>query len=99
TSIRFPVPKQAHSEENMRLSRLTVVFAALLLMFGLACSKNQQANNVDMKDNVTKALEQADLKDVKVDEDKDKNLITLGGKVRSEEAKARAAEVTKAAAP
>ena len=83
----------------MRLSRLTVPFAVLLLMFGMACSKNQQANNVDMKDNVTKALEQADLKDVKVDEDKDKNLITLGGKVRSEDAKVRAADVAKAAAP
>jgi len=45
-----------------------------------------------------KVLEQADLKDVSVSEDLDKNAITLGGTVHSNEAKARAAEVAKKAA-
>ena len=45
-----------------------------------------------------KALEQADLKDVSVSEDLDKNAITLGGTAHSNEAKARAAEVAKKAA-
>jgi hypothetical protein len=42
-------------------------------------------------------LEQAELKDVSVSEDKDKNTIALGG-THSEEAKAKAGDVAKAAA-
>jgi|SRR5438270_730390 len=38
------------------------------------------------------------LKDVTVDEDRDKNTITLGGKVHSENAKQQAAELAQAAA-
>jgi hypothetical protein len=49
-------------------------------------------------DAVKKALQQADLKDVTVSDDTDKNTITLGGTVHSEEAKARAADVAKSAA-
>ena len=43
-------------------------------------------------------MEQADLKDVTVSEDQDKNTITLGGKVHSSDAKAKAADVAKTAA-
>jgi osmotically-inducible protein OsmY len=49
-------------------------------------------------DAVKKALQQSDLKDVTVSDDADKNTITLGGTVHSEEAKARAAEVARSAA-
>jgi osmotically-inducible protein OsmY len=51
-----------------------------------------------IKDDVKKALEQAELKDVTVSEDQDKNTIALGGTVHSAEAKAKAGEVAKAAA-
>ena len=44
------------------------------------------------------ALTQADLKDVTVTEDSDKNTITLGGTVYSDDAKQRAGEVAKTAA-
>jgi osmotically-inducible protein OsmY len=47
---------------------------------------------------VKKALEQVDLKDVTVNEDRDKNTITLGGKVSSENAKQQAGEVAQASA-
>ena len=69
--------------------------ALAVLVFGVGCS-NQ--NNISYKDGVQKALEQADLKDVTVSEDKDKNTITLGGKLHSDDAKAKAAEVAKSAA-
>lgn len=69
--------------------------ALVILFFGVACS-NQ--NNISYKDGVQRALEQADLKDVTVSEDKDKNTITLGGKLHSDEAKAKAAEVAKGVA-
>ena len=69
------------------------ILAALLLTF--ACSRR---DNVSYKDDVKKALEQADLKDVTVSEDRDKNTITLGGTVHSDQAKAKAGEVAKATA-
>jgi len=67
------------------------VLAALLL--SVACSHR---DNVSYKDDVKKALDQAELKDVTVSEDKDKNTITLGGTVHSDEAKAKAGDVAKA---
>lgn len=85
-----------------------IVFClASFLAFGIACSKqptnagnngNQAANDNSYKDAVKQALEQADLTDVTVSEDKDKNTITLGGKVHSENAKDQAAKVAQSAA-
>ena len=82
----------------MRSAKLSWILA-LLLVLGVGCSRKQNSANEGYKDNVKKALEQGDLKDVTVDEDRDKNLVTLGGTVHSEDAKTRAAEVAKSAAP
>jgi hypothetical protein len=75
--------------------RIAIFFLLVPLLLGTACSRR---DNISYKDEVKKALEQADLKDVTVSEDQDKNVITLGGTVHSNEAKARAAEVAKTAA-
>jgi osmotically-inducible protein OsmY len=83
---------------KMKNLKLLIVAPLLLASLGLACSSQRNANDVSYKDNVQKALEQADLKDVTVSEDRDKNTITLGGNVHSEDAKQRAAEVAKTAA-
>lgn len=69
---------------------------ALLLLVGAGCT--QRANDASYKDNVKKALEQADLADVTVSENEAKNTITLGGKVHSENAKQQAGEVAQSAA-
>lgn len=72
-----------------------------LLALGLALSTagcSQRAKNVSYKDGVKKALEQADYKDVSVDEDRDRNTVTLGGKLHSENAKQQASEVAQSAA-
>lgn len=72
-------------------------FLALTLLLSTAgCS--ERAKNVSYKDGVQKALEQADYKDVSVDEDRDKNTITLGGKLHSENAKQQATQVAQSAA-
>jgi hyperosmotically inducible protein len=78
----------------MKRTAIVILLTALSLV-GLACS-NQ--NNVTYKDSVEKALQQADLKDVTVSEDADKNTITLGGTLHSDEAKAKAADIAKSAA-
>jgi osmotically-inducible protein OsmY len=72
-----------------------------VLLIGLACQRASQTATSDgnsYKDSVKQALQQAELQDVTVDEDKDKNTITLGGKVHSENARQQAGEVAKAAA-
>jgi hypothetical protein len=72
-----------------------ILFVLAALLLSVACSHR---GNISYKDDVKKALEQAELKDVTVSEDQDKNTITLGGTVHSEEAKAKAADVARAAA-
>ncbi len=74
---------------------LASVIVMLVLIAGLGCSNR---NNTSYKDSVKKALEQAELTDVTVSEDADKNTITLGGKVHSENAKQQAGDVAQGAA-
>jgi hyperosmotically inducible periplasmic protein len=76
---------------------ITLGLAVTLLALGVvSCSRT---NSVAYKDAVEKALEQAELKDVTVAEDKDKNTITLGGKLHSDDAKQKAGQIAEAAAP
>jgi hyperosmotically inducible periplasmic protein len=77
----------------MKLKVLTIAIAVSLFLATSACSKQPERT---YKDSVKTALEQADLKDVKVSEDTDKNTITLGGTLHSEDAKQKAANVAKA---
>jgi hyperosmotically inducible periplasmic protein len=78
------------------MKSIAVLLAGILLLLStVACS--QRANDVSYKDSVKKALDQADLKDVSVDEDRDKNTITLSGKLHSQNAKQQAGEVAQAA--
>jgi len=89
-------------------SKFLVLAILPMLLMGIACSSSQRtasnnpnttnASDVSYKDSVKKALEQADLKDVKVDEDKGKNTITLSGNLHSENAKQQAGEIAQAAA-
>jgi len=78
-------------------TKLVVAIPLLALVLGLAgCS---QTNKRSEADNVRNALEQADLKDVHVSDDADKSTVTLSGTLHSDEAKRRAGEVAKSAAP
>lgn len=93
--------------------RSSVAIAAAVLILILAgCNKqsstttasntattNPAADNANVKDAVSKALEQADLKDIHVRDDADKNVVTLTGAVHSQESKDKATEVAKSAAP
>src|SRR5262245_5860809 len=74
----------------------TVLLGLAMLLSLVACTEESQTS---YKDNVEKALEQADVKDISVSEDKDHNTITLSGKLHSQEAKDRAAQIAQAAAP
>jgi osmotically-inducible protein OsmY len=79
--------------------KLTLVMSCLSLSLLLTIAASGQILGKSPEANsVKKALQQADLKDVTVSDDADKNTITLGGTVHSEEAKNKAAEVAKSAA-
>ncbi len=80
---------------SLRVAAVVGVVACALLM-GAGCSRKRFP---DVKDQVSKALQQAGFNDLRVTEDQDKGVVTLNGKVRSEELKAKADEVAKAAAP
>jgi len=73
----------------------TVAIATLFLC--VACS-SKAGDNTSYKDNVKKALEQAELTDVSVAEDRDKNTVTLTGTVHSNDARAKASDVARAVA-
>ncbi len=79
----------------MKITLLTVTAISLFLMIGTGCSKQQ---TVSYKDSVKTALEQADLKDVSVSEDVDRNTITLSGTLHSDDSKQRAGDIAKASA-
>jgi osmotically-inducible protein OsmY len=63
----------------------------------IGCSTNK-ANTPDIKDQVTKALDNAGYKDLKVDVNNDKELVTLTGDVKTQEDKDKAEEIAKNAA-
>jgi hyperosmotically inducible periplasmic protein len=78
------------------LKQAGFLLAAIVLMLAsIGCSRT---NAVAYKDTVQKALEQADYQGLSVAEDVDKNTITLTGKLHSEDAKQKAADVAKSTA-
>src|SRR5438477_12595882 len=77
------------SMEMKKIIGICILAGALLM--GLGCT-NPRSNETSYKDAVSKALEQAELRDVTVTEDRDKNTITLGGKVHSDDARAKAGD-------
>ncbi len=80
------------------MKKLFVGILALGLLAGVSACSKQRANPPSAKEQVERSLDQAGLRDVNVDENRDKGVLTLKGKVQTEEQKAKAEEVAKAAA-
>jgi osmotically-inducible protein OsmY len=83
----------------MRGSRWIVACLSLALLLWAAGCSSQKANAPSYKDAVQTAMNNDNFKDVKVDEDRDKGVITLSGKVTSEDDKTKAEQDAKTAAP
>ena len=79
------------------IALLTALLMILALAVMVGCSQNR-ANQPSVKENVEHQLDSANLKDVNVDEDRDKGVLTLKGEVKSEADKAQAEDIAKAAA-
>ncbi len=78
----------------MRVKKLIATSASFLLALAIGCSTNK-ASTPDVKDQVSKALDNAGYKDIKVAVDHDKELVTLTGDVKSQDDKSRAEELAK----
>ncbi|HEY6128725.1 MAG TPA: BON domain-containing protein [Candidatus Acidoferrum sp.] len=76
------------------LSTITILFVAGILS---ACSSTP-TKSPDVADNVRKALDQANLKDVSVSQDRDKGVVTLTGSTASDSDKAQAESIAKSIA-
>jgi hyperosmotically inducible protein len=79
----------------MRLKPTMATLASLLLALAIGCTSSNKASTPDVKDQVSKALNNAGYKDLKVDVNNEKQLITLTGDVKTQEDKDRAEELAK----
>jgi hyperosmotically inducible protein len=79
------------------MKRAYVIILALGLLGGLSACSSQRANTPSAKASVEHSLDQAGLKSVKVSEDRNKGVVTLGGSVESADQKAQAENVAKRA--
>ena len=80
------------------MKKLVVFPMLLLLVLTIACSQ-QRANTPDPKDNVVNSLKANGYNDINVDVDRDKGVVTLKGDLKTDEDKAKAEQLAKAAAP
>jgi hyperosmotically inducible protein len=76
---------------------LVALLALLAVGITIGCSKTDQ-RSPDVSDNVRHALDQAGLKDVSVNQDRDKGVVTLGGHADSDNSKAQAEALAKSVA-
>src|SRR5437660_3368776 len=79
------------------LKTIWIVLVAVAMAATLACS-DRTAKAPDVSGDIRNALNQAGLNDVSVSQDRDKNVVTLSGKVGSDDDKARAESIAKSIA-
>jgi osmotically-inducible protein OsmY len=86
--------------EGSTMRRFGPLFASLALVVvgGLAGCSQPAAKSPDVADGIRKSLDESNLKDVSVTQDRDKGVVRLGGHVASDSDKARAESLAKAQA-
>jgi hyperosmotically inducible protein len=82
----------------MKKLRLSVAMFALLAVGILAGCQQTATKSPDVSDSIRKSLDQAGFKDVTVSQDREKGIVTLGGKVTSENDKSQAESLAKSLA-
>lgn len=79
-----------------RIKIVSIVLIAFAITATLACSDRQKAR--DVSDDIRHALDQAGLNDVRVGQDRDKGVVSLTGKVGTDDDKARAESIARSIA-
>jgi hyperosmotically inducible periplasmic protein len=78
------------------LKAVSVLYVAIAIGATLGCSDRSKAP--DVANDIRHALDEGGLKDVSVSQDRDKGVVTLGGKVRTDDDKAKAESIAKSIA-
>ncbi len=81
----------------MKKLRLSVALLTLLAV-GILAGCSGTAKSPEVADSIRKSLDQSGLKEVSVSQNRDKGIVTLGGKVASEADKAQAETIAKSLA-
>lgn len=81
----------------MKITKVTVLSLSLVLAVALACS-SRPPKAPDVTTNIRQALDQAGLNDVSVSQDRDKNVVTLTGKVPTDNDKTQAESIARSIA-
>ena len=82
----------------MRSLKLSSSMVVLLIAGCLSACSNTPTKSPDVADNIRKSLDQANLKDVSVSQDRDKGVVTLTGATGSDSDKAQAESIAKSIA-
>ena len=90
--------ENAAQRKNMKTLKLCLTILMLLAVVSLVGCSGASRKSRDVSDSIRTALDQAGLKAVSVTQDRDKGVVTLGGNVASEDAKAQAESIAKSIA-
>src|ERR1700686_1201487 len=82
----------------MKTLKPCLTFLAAIVVGTLVGCTSENTKTADVSDSIRKSLDQANLKDVSVSQDRDKGVVTLGGHVAAEDAKAQAESIAKSMA-
>jgi osmotically-inducible protein OsmY len=89
-----PSTKDEMTGGNMKTARLLVTLLTLFIV-GTLLGCSSATKSPDVSDSIRKSLDQAGLKDVSVNQDRDKGVVTLGGHVPSEGDKSQAESIAR----
>jgi hyperosmotically inducible protein len=78
------------------LKVISALYVAIAMAASLGCSDRSKAP--DVSNDIRHALDEGGLNDVSVTQDRDKGVVTLSGKVRTDDDKARAESIAKSIA-
>jgi hyperosmotically inducible protein len=82
----------------MKLQKHYLPAVAFLAAMGMIGCSSATTKSPDVSSNIRKALNDANLKDVSVSQDRDKGVVTLGGNVANDTDKAQAESIAKSLA-
>jgi hyperosmotically inducible protein len=87
-----------HQRRNMKTLKRCLTLLALLVVGTLVGCSTRSTQSPDVSDSIRKSLDQANLKDVSVSQDRDKGVVTLAGHVAAEGDKSQAESIAKSIA-
>jgi hyperosmotically inducible periplasmic protein len=82
----------------MKMLKPCLTLLALLAVGTLAGCSNTSKKSPDVADNIRKSIDEANLKNVSVSQDRDKGVVTLGGNVAADADKSQAESIAKSIA-